>query len=313
MSFRIGLVGLCTSHPGVWVPVIRELAREKGMDLEIVAAWDSGETRPPDFAETFCAEHNIPNPVRNLEEMLALSDGVIVHTTNWDRHLEQACPFVEAGKSVYLDKPIAGNLRDLQQVADWMKQKKCVTGGSVLRYCREIADFLARPEEERGKPFTAYSSIGVDDYNYGIHGFSTLSGLFGPGIRSVRYLGDTNQHLYQINWKDGRSAFLTAGKGAWLPFQLTVTTDRNVFYLPIDANRIYRSMLEQVLPYFCRRTETPPVPGEDLLECEYAALAARISRMKNGEIVALDDLRADDLGYDGTVFALEYRRARMTP
>ena len=118
MAFRLGLVGLCTSHPGSWVPVIRQMSEEKVVDVEVTAAWDSGETRPEGYAEEFCEEHDIPNPVRVLQDMLELVDGVIVHTTNWDRHVEQARPFVEADKAVLVDKPIVGNMRDAAQLLD---------------------------------------------------------------------------------------------------------------------------------------------------------------------------------------------------
>jgi hypothetical protein len=40
-------------------------------------------------------------------------------------------------------------------------------------------------------------------------------------------------------------------------------------------------------------------------------MAARVSWLNNGQKVFLTDLRSDDPGYDGTQFALEYRRARM--
>ena len=100
MAFRIGLVGLCTSHPEGWVPVMRELAKEGIADIEVVACWDSGETRPADFAQTFARDFNIPYTPAALEEMLPLVDGVIVHTTNCEKHLEQARIFVEAHKAV---------------------------------------------------------------------------------------------------------------------------------------------------------------------------------------------------------------------
>ena len=118
MAFRLGLVGLCTSHPESWVPIIRELAAEKLVDMEVVAAWDSGETRPAGFAEGFCKQFSIPYAVERLEEMLPLVDGVIVHTTNWDRHMEQAEPFVKAGKSVFIDKPVAGNQLSLIHISE---------------------------------------------------------------------------------------------------------------------------------------------------------------------------------------------------
>lgn len=112
MAFKLGLVGLCTSHPESWVPVVRQLNAEGVVDIDIVAAWDPGETRPAGFAAAFCREFAIPHAVETIEEMLPLVDGVIVHTANWNRHIEQARPFVENGKPVLLDKPVVGNLAE---------------------------------------------------------------------------------------------------------------------------------------------------------------------------------------------------------
>ncbi len=311
MTFRIGLVGLCTSHPECWVPVIRDLTAEGLVDVEVTAAWDSGETRPEGFAREFAREFNIPNAVDTLDAMLPLVDGVIVHTTNWDRHLEQARPFVEAGKSVFIDKPIAGNLRDAGIFLDWLKQGKRITGGSSLRFTREVAELLALPVEQRGEIHTAYAAIGVDDFNYGIHAYSLLSQLMGPGILYAQYFDASAQKQILLKWKDGRSAILTIGASAWLPFNVTAVTAKNVYQVGVDNTRIYRSLLEAVLPYLSGKTDTPPLPMSNILEPELAAMAARISWLNNGQKVFLTDLRHDEPGYDGVEFALGYRRSRM--
>ena len=70
MSFRIGLVGLCTSHPSAWVPIIRACSAAKMFDAEVVAAWDSGETRPEGYAKEFCAQMNIPQAVEKLSDIV---------------------------------------------------------------------------------------------------------------------------------------------------------------------------------------------------------------------------------------------------
>ena len=311
MRFRIGLVGLCTSHPEAWVPIIRELVSEGLFEAEIVAAWDSGETRPPGFAREFCERFAIPHAVDNPEEMIPLVDGVIVHTTNWDRHMEQAAPFVNAGKAVYIDKPIAGNMRDANRYLDWLAQGRKVTGGSVLRYFRPAREFLALPETERGKVRTAYTAVGVDDFNYGIHGYAILASILGPGIVSARYLGESNQKQIMLQWKDGRVGLLTAGKSAWLPFNLTVVTDRNVKQFAENGNAIYSAMLREVMPFFTGKTDTPPVPSAALIEPELAAMAAKVSWNSGGREIFLSDLRNDDPGFDGTQFAREYLRARL--
>jgi len=293
------------------VPIIRQMSEEGIVDVEIVAAWDSGETRPEGFAAEFCREHGIPVPARQLTDLVDLVDGVIVHTANWDRHMEQALPFVEAGKGVLIDKPIAGNLKDANLFLDWMKEGKRITGGSSLRFCKEVADFLALPVDERGSVHTAYAAIGVDDMNYGIHAYSILSGLMGPGIQSVRYLGSSRQKQLMLRWEDGRVALLTVGKSAWLPFNITAVTDKNVYQLAVDNTRIYRSLLEAELPYLTGKCDDRPLAVGEILEPELAAIAARRSWLDGGQTVHLTDLRLDDPGYDGTQFATEYRRERM--
>ena len=312
MSFKLGIVGLCTSHPESWVPIIKEMNEKENLDLEIVAVWDSGETRPEGFAFTkkFAEDFKIPTALENLEDMVDMVDGIILHTTNWDKHIEQARPFVDADKSVLIDKPIVGNMRDANQVLEWMKLGKRITGGSSLRFTKEVENFLALPLEERGTVHTAYAAIGTDDMNYGIHGYAIICGLMGPGINSVRYLGSSNQKQLMLKWADGRIALLTAGKSAWLPFNVTAVTDMNVFQLSVDNSKIYRSLLEAELPYLIGKTDKVPLTADNILEPELAAIAARTSWMNNGQEIFITDLREDDPGYDGTQFAIEYRRAR---
>jgi hypothetical protein len=287
------------------------LTEEKYVDVEVVAAWDGGETRPAGFAKEFCKKFDIPNPIDKLDEMLDLVDGVIVHTTNWDKHLEQAGPFVKAGKAVLLDKPMVGNIRDANQVLDWAKQKKRITGGSSLRFAYEIQEFLKQPESERGEIYHAVAGCGTDDFNYGIHAYATLSGLMGPGVKSVQYIGSSRQKHLKVNWNDGKIGLLTIGKSVWLPFYITAVTTKKMIQITVDNSKIYRSLLETELPYLTGLVENPPMSMEELLEPELTAIAARISWMNGGGEVFLTDLRQDDSGYDGTQFALEYRRARM--
>ncbi len=306
MAVRIGLVDLCTSHPAGWVPILRDLG------CEVTACWDSGDTRPPGFAGDFAQEHDIPQAVDDPAAMLGKVDVAIIHSANWDKHVSLARPFVEAGVAVLLDKPMVGNLKDANQILDWARQGKRVAGGSSLRFTREVREFLAEPEAERGVVHTVFAGCGVDEFNYGIHAYALLSCVMGPGIRSVRYLGASAQKHLQVHWRDGRAGFLSIGKvEKWLPFHATAVTNKSVQPIAVDNSRIYRSLLEAVLPYLSGREDTPPLSMEILLEPELAALAARQSWQRNGAEVFLTDLRLDEPGYDGQQFATEYRRARL--
>jgi hypothetical protein len=92
---------------------------------------------------------------------------------------------------------------------------------------------------------------------------------------------------------------------------MAAITSRGLEHIRVDNSRIYRALLEAVLPYLTGNEEKPPCPMNELIEAELAAIAARRSWMEDGTTVFLTDLRHDDEGYDGTEFATEYRRNRL--
>jgi len=301
---RIGLVDVDTSHPQNWIPILRDLGHE------VVGICDAGDVHPAEYVRDFAAEHAVPALYGTLDAMVDDVDCAIVHACDWDRHVDRARPFVEAGKAALLDKPVVGNLADAQQLLDWAAAGHRVTGGSSLRYAAEVCSYLQEAETERGTVHTAFAGCGTDEYNYGIHAYSLISALMGPGLRSVRYLGASGLKHLQLKWSDGRLGYLAVGDGAWLPFHVTAITDKGVRQITCDTATLYRNLLEAVLPYLSGQSDTPPLTMEELLEPELAALAARQSWLRGGAEVFLNDLALDDEGYDGLVFAWGYRRAK---
>jgi hypothetical protein len=300
---KIGIVDLDTSHPQNWIPLERELGHE------VAGVWDGGSVHPPAYVEKFAAEHGIPRVYESLEAMAGEVDCAVIHGCDWDTHVEKARPFVEAGKSVLIDKPMAGNPRHLRQLRQWTRDGARITGGSSLRFCVETAEWLAKPAAERGTPHTVFCGCAVDEFNYGIHAYSMLAGIMGPGITSVRHLGAAPQHRIQVNWSDGRVGFLVVGKaGGWIPFYATVVAEKGAAQYTADSGKLYRALLEATLPYLAGKTEAP-APFDELLEPELAAIAARRSWLNGDQEVRLEDLPADE-GYDGAAFAVEYRQAR---
>lgn len=302
---RIGIVDLDTSHPQNWVPIERELGHE------VVGVWDGGSVHPAGYAEKFAREHRIPRVYPTLEEMAREVDCAILHGCDWDTHIAKARPFIEAGKAVLVDKPLAGNLRDLNQLRRWAQAGARISGGSSLRFCAETREWLARPVSERGTPHTALCGCAVDEFNYGIHAYAMLLGIMGPGVRSVQHLGQSVQRRIRVNWPDGRMGLLVIGTAAaWMPFYATVVTEKTVAQYQADAGKLYRALLEAVLPYLAGETDRPPVPMEALIEPELCALAARKSWLEGDREVFLAELCEEDEGYDGETFAEEYRKAK---
>ena len=304
---KIGVVDVDTSHPQNWIPIERELGHE------VAGLWDGGAVHSAEYVKKFAQDHNIPTLYPSLEAMAAEVDCAIVHGCDWDTHIDKARPFVDAGKAVLLDKPVAGNLRDINQIKQWVKGGARISGGSSLRFCYETRDWLAQPIEERGTPHTVLCGCGVDEYNYGIHAYAMLSGILGPGIEGVRHLGKGVQRRIEVTWKDGTVGFLVTGKmDGWIPFHADIITDKGVTQYIADSANLYRALLEQVLPYLAGETDAPPVSIDALVEPELCALAAKHSWMNHDTLVTLDELADADVSYDGAAFAEEYAAARGT-
>jgi hypothetical protein len=301
---RIGIVDLDTSHPQNWIPIERDLGHE------VVGLLDSGDIHPEGYAASFASEHRVPRVYGSVAEMVPDVDCAIIHSCNWDTHVEKARPFVEAGKSVLIDKPMAGNRRDLDIIQEWLAQRARIAGGSSLRYCYETQEWLAKPVEERGTPHTVICGCAVDEFNYGIHAYAHLAGLMPERALAVRHLGADPQRRIQIMWPDGRMGIVIVGKvEGWVPFYATVVTERGVAQFVADAGKLYRALLEKCLPYLAGETDTPPVPHDRLLEPERWAVAARASWREDDRWVLITDPDPDD-GYDGAAFAREYQAMR---
>jgi hypothetical protein len=304
---RIGLVDIDTSHPQNWIPIERD-----ELGHEVIGLWDAGAVHPADYVEQFAKERDL-RIFGSIAEMVPEVDCAIIHGCDWDTHIDKARPFVEAGKSVLIDKPMAGNYRDIRQIVDWVGQGARITGGSSLRFCYEVQEYNAKPVEERGTPDTIFAGCGVDEFNYGIHAYSLLLGLMGPGAVSVKHLGKGVQTRIQINWPEGRVGYLTIGEAKkWIPFYATVVTELGCKHIETDNsnNRLYRALLEQTLPYLAGETDTPPIPIADLVQAELCAVAASQSWINGDAEVKLSDLSDSSPAYNGPVFAEGYRKQR---
>ena len=301
---KIGIVDLDTSHPQNWIPIERELGHE------IVGLFDGGAVHPPGYAEKFAAEHKVPRVFKSIEEMVPQVDCAIIHGCDWDTHIAKAKPFVEAGKAVLIDKPLAGNLRELKQIREWAQSGARITGGSSLRFCFETQQWLARDPAERGSPQTVICGCGVDEFNYGVHAYSLLSGIIGTGAKSVRHLAGGPQRRIQVNYNDGRVGILSVvATAAWLPFHATIVTERSVSQYIADATKLYRALLETVLPYLAGQTDRAPLAPDALIEPELIALAAQCSWLNGDREIALEELTDKD-NYNGPQFAASYKLAR---
>lgn len=300
-AVKVGIVDLDTSHPQAFLPLLRE----RGHD--VIGVWDGGSVHPEAYAGEFARKNHIPKVFADLGEMAGKVDCAIVHACDWDTHLKKAGLFLDAGKSVLLDKPLAGNAADLMMLGDWVEQERRIAGGSALLYCAEATEW--RAGGDRGELLTIFCGCGVDEFNYGIHGYAMGLAFAGFDVEAVRHLGVSgSQDVIELSHASGVRTLLQIGETeAWLPFHATIVTTRQVRQLTLDLDKLYATLLDTTLPFLEGKTESPPLTAEALLQPERCALAAQISKKSGGRPVPLAETHQTTLCFNGPAFARRYR------
>ncbi len=298
---KLGMVDLCTSHPGSWIKIIKEMD-----DVEVAAVYDDGGVRPVGYAKQFAEEEGVGLVPDSLEAMVDMVDGALIHSANWDIHIEHAMPFIEAGKPVFLDKPMVGNLGQLNEllVLD-AKYDGLIMGGSSVRWAAEVQEMAAQ-KEEMGEIGCAWVQGRGDFFNYGIHTVECFQGFFGAGVISVEHVGDKGgMDVFRADYADGTPVFYVLGSPA-SPWFVSISAANGVYAKQLGSN-IYPGLIDQIVKAFT--SGEAPLSLEDNLECIKVALAAKISR-RTGQISYLQDLGNDE-SFDGFAFTEEYAKMRQ--
>ena len=300
MTIRIGAVNIDTSHPLAFGQVLERTGRARYVGVY------NDSFRPDEEVEGFVGRFGLERRCATLEELAEMSDVGFVHGCDWDDHLRCMLPFLRAGKPVFVDKPLVGNLTDCRRVEELVRGGAVILGSSSVRYAYEIQNFLAIPAEERGEIVQVNGTAGVDEFNYGIHIVEAIGGVLGTGAERVRWAGrgqaggKVSDH-YHVEFTGGPCATFTTFTGTWQPFVLTILTTKRTYHFEMDANRLYEALLAEV----CDALEGKPnrlAPAEAILESVRILLAAMASRAQGGAPVRLCDLTEEGPCYDGRRF-----------
>ncbi|MQA85279.1 MAG: gfo/Idh/MocA family oxidoreductase [Streptosporangiales bacterium] len=195
---RLAAVGL-----GRWANVLARGA-QRGDVIELVSCY----TRSEDKRREFCEEFGVPRSAATYQELLDDDEveGVLIVTPN-DTHRSLIIEALEAGKGVYVDKPITHTLEDAAAVAEAVRAsgRAFAVGHSARRLsgCRQMRRWIdegrlgevslaeANFSNERGLELTpetwrwyADRSPGGSLIQLGVHHTDNLQHLLGP-VRSV--------------------------------------------------------------------------------------------------------------------------------
>jgi hypothetical protein len=243
--------------------VIHEYLREKDESefgfpgVSVSHAW----TQDPKETDILCEAAKIPNAVSRRSEMKGAVDGVLLLRDDYDRHLEMALPFLEAGVPVFIDKPLTLTPAALDEFAPYIRNGLLMSC-SGMRYASGL-DAPRSSDEAFGRLRLIRGTIIKDWERYGIHLLDAIYNAFDLNPVAVTHSG-TDRNAMEIIHEDGpRVQIDTLGDAAFV-FEITAYgTEQAVEYNLTDNFTSFRRTLWHFIEAI--RSGNPAIPPQETL------------------------------------------------
>jgi len=296
-ELRLGIIGLDTSHVTAFTELLNNPdAKDHVPGAKVVAAFKGGSADIPSsiekvegYTKTLREKHGV-KIYDTIEEVCAAVDAVLIESVDGRPHLEQARIVIAAKKPLYIDKPVAGTLRDALEIfrlaeaagvplftsssLRFAKNTQAVRAGSLGRVLSAETTSPAHLEERH-----------PDLYWYGVHGCESLFTVMGTGCETVERRTTTDGKIEVIGkWKGGRTGIFResstyAGKARGEKGEA-----------PVGSFDGYAPLVVEIVKFF--QTRKSPVPAEETIELFAFMEAADESKRQGGKPVSLKDVIA---------------------
>lgn len=295
---RAGLIGLDTSHVIAFTGVLNDPdAKGDLADVRVVAGYPGGTDIPSsrNRVEGYTKKLRAQGieMVDSIPALLEKVDVVLLESVDGNPHLEQVIPVFEAGKPVFIDKPLAGSLSDAIVIYQLGKRHNVPWfSSSSLRFSPGIIG-MRGTSDETGKVTgcSAWSPCSLepthpDLFWYGVHGVEILFTIMGQGCEQVTRVQTEGSELVTGVWTGGRIGTfrgIRAGRGG---YGAMVFGEKGI--APAGNYAGYEPLLEEIARFF--KTGKPPVSHEETLELFAFMEAADESKRRGGCPVRIEEV-----------------------
>lgn len=299
-ELRLGIIGLDTSHSPAFAKYINDPGQASMEGVRITAAYpygsskiESSASRIPEYTEQVKALG--VTIVDSISSLIDQVDAILLETNDGTLHLEQATEVIEAGKPLFIDKPVAAHLKDVISIYKLAKQSHVpLFSTSSLRYLKkaqEVRNDNVIGEVTGAQTFSPehLEPSHSDLYWYGIHGVEILYTLMRTGCQSVKRVTTDKADLVIGRWAEDRLGTFRGDLEGRQYYGGTAFGTKGA--LDVGSYEGYGPMLEKIIEFF--RTGNSPVPDAETLELYTFMEAADVSKRRNGEWVDLEEVFAE--------------------
>lgn len=301
MLKELALVGLNNSHPFLFGGLVNGGVREKFVanspqwthklfpDQDWSGAYSDrwrftrAWSRDMDFAARVAEAVKVDKLSRTLAQAARETSAAFVCDMWGEYHREQALAFLELGKPVFVDKPLAETVADAEAMIQAAKAHRTVLSTcSSLRFDTAIRNLKKSLADRLGPPeiITVCCPCHQDLARYTVHGLEIMLEIAGDRkVARVRNIGTSQRrHLILLEFEDGLCGVIHSWENH--AYSVTVTAREGQEVVRPGVEDSTGEMVGAVLASF--ECGVPVVPYENVLEVIRVIEAAAASRASGG-------------------------------
>ncbi len=298
-ELRIGMIGLDTSHATAFTELLNNpQAKNHVAGGKVVAAFKGGSpdlessaSRVEEYTRTLKEKHGV-KIVGSIEELCSMVDVVMLESVDGRPHLAQARPVIMAGKTLFIDKPIAGSLKDAIEICRLARTQKvpCFSSSSY-RYYESMVE-LKKTDVGKIRGAISYGPCHLEPHHpdlfwYGVHTVEALFTVLGKGCESVSRTSTADTDVVTGVWSDGRTGTFYGLRNVATPHRVVAFGTKAVAIQREGADD-YAPLVAEVMKFF--QTGVAPVSLEETLEMFAFMEAADESKRQGGRPVSLREI-----------------------
>jgi len=294
--FRIGIIGLDTSHVTAFTKFINDPSKNHG--CKVVAGYPGGSpdvsssaTRVEKFTQQLRDQNGV-EIVDSIEQLCRKVDGILLESVDGRPHLAQARPVIAARKPLFIDKPMAGNLDDVLEIFRLAQEGNVPCwSSSSLRYAPAIVEVKEKDTVGQVLGCDVFSPCSLEEHHpdlywYGVHGVEMLFAVMGTGCETVRRTQTKDCEFVVGLWKDGRIGTYRGLRTPKSGYGVTIFGSKGIVHG--DKYGGYEPLVDEIIKFF--KTGHIPVPKAETIEIFAFMSAADESKAKGGAAVSVPEL-----------------------
>lgn len=262
--------------------LVKRHASEFGFPgVQVTHAW----TQDPAQTAKLLAASKIPHGVQNFVDMVGAVDGVLIARDDPETHMHFARPFLEAGKFVFIDKPLSLNIDELRYFKGHLEQARLMSCAGA-RYAQELDEIRANMHSF-GPLKLARGTVVSSMEKYGIHMLDGIFSVTGFNVKSVRCVQGLHTSMVVRN-HDNSIISIDALGAAAKTLQFDFWSDTKRFHAETNDNfTMFRRLLFDFVQMM--RTGKPTIDPLLVVNAMRVLIAAQVS-VREGREVELDEI-----------------------